>query len=56
MVKRCYHVVVINERSGVRTRMTATPVTHKEGTAILRKITSHRWRRKQLEPARGSCR
>lgn len=46
---RRYHVVVINERTGKKGYMTATPVTHREGTTILRKITDYPWRRKQLE-------
>ena len=46
---RRYHVVVINERTGKKAYMTAIPVTHREGTTILRKITDYPWRRKQLE-------
>lgn len=46
---RRYHVVVINERTGKKAYMTATPVTHREGSTILRKITDYPWRRKQLE-------
>jgi hypothetical protein len=47
-VSRLYHVVVIRERDGQVTRMTATPVTHAEGCTIMRKITRYPWRRVQL--------
>lgn len=46
---RSYHVVVINERTEVKTYMTAMPVTHAEGCTILGKITDYKWLRKQLE-------
>lgn len=44
-----YHVVVINERTGLKVRMTARPCTHEEGCTILSKIENYKWRRKQLE-------
>jgi len=46
---RAYHVIVINERTGKKTQMTATPVTHGEGCTLLSKLTDYSWRRKQLE-------
>lgn len=55
MAKRCYHVVVINERTGKKVRMSASPVTHTEGVKLLSALTDYKWRRKQLEPAK-SCR
>lgn len=48
-MNRRYHVIVINERTGLKVRMTTTPVTHHEGCTILGKITDYKWRRKQLE-------
>lgn len=51
MTPRRYHVIVINERTGKKVYMTATPVTHAEGCTILSKITDYKWRRKQLEEA-----
>lgn len=48
--ERRYHVVVINDRTGQKVRMTATPVTHREGVTIMSKITRYRWRRIALEP------
>jgi|GEM_PF-2834020 len=47
--ERQYHVIVINERTGEKTRMTRTPVTHKEGCVLLSKLTDYAWRRKCLE-------
>jgi hypothetical protein len=47
-----FHVVVINERTGSKTRMTASPVTHEEGRILLKKITPYTWRRVELEPVR----
>lgn len=35
---RTYHAVAINETTGRKTYMTATPVTHREGCTILSKI------------------
>lgn len=49
MRERMYHVVVINSRTGSKVYMTATPVTHREGCAILSKLTRYPWRREQLE-------
>ena len=49
MVDRKYHVVVINERTGHKTYMTATPVTHSQGCTLLSKLTKYDWRRNQLE-------
>ena len=49
MATRMYHVIVINERTGRKVYMTATPVTHKEGCTILSKLTRYPWRREQLE-------
>lgn len=51
-MSRCYHVVVINERTGKKVRMSASPVTHAEGVTWLSKLTKYKWRRNQLEPAR----
>lgn len=48
-MKRKYHVVVINERTGAKTYMTGTPVTQDEGCTILSKLTKYPWRREQLE-------
>ncbi len=50
---RVYHVVVINERTGSRTRMTSSPVTHSEGVTILGKLTPHRDTRALLEEAQA---
>lgn len=47
---RAYHVVVINERTGRRTRMTYSPVTHAEGVTILGKLRPHKDTRAILEP------
>jgi hypothetical protein len=46
---RKYHVIAIATRSGKKTYMTATPVTHHEGCVIMSKISSHKARRIQLE-------
>lgn len=50
-MQRQYHVVVINENTGAKVYMTASPVTHSEGCAILSKLTKYEWRRNQLEEA-----
>lgn len=49
MNARLYHVVVINEHTGVKTYFSKTPVTNSQGCAWLSKITDYTWRRKQLE-------
>lgn len=50
--ERLYHVVAINERTGRKEYLTATPVTHQEGVTIMRKQSGpHRDVRIQLEPA-----
>jgi hypothetical protein len=49
MTTRLYHVVVMNERTGVKVRLSASPVTHSEGCTWLSKVTSFAWRRKFLE-------
>jgi hypothetical protein len=36
---RLYHVVAINERTGRKEYLTATPCTHQEGVTIMSKIT-----------------
>lgn len=41
MLTRTYHVIVKNERTGSKTRMTLTPVTHHEGCVILSKLRPH---------------
>jgi hypothetical protein len=45
---RLYHVEVMNERTGLRVRLSASPVTHSEGCAWLSKVTNYSWRRKYL--------
>lgn len=35
---RTYHVVAINEKTGYTEYLTATPVTHREGCIIIRKL------------------
>ena len=55
-MKRQYHVVVecINPKTGEvlpgrdHVRMTAAPVSHQEGCAILRKLSDYPWRRVRL--------
>lgn len=48
--ERMYHVVAINERTGKKEYLTATPVTHQEALTILSKQRPHKDVRKQLEP------
>lgn len=48
-MSRIYNVVVINQKTGLKVRMNAAPVTHAEGCTWLSKITDYNWRRKQLE-------
>lgn len=48
-MERMYNVVVINEKTGVKTRMNDTPVNHSQGCAWLSKLTDYKWRRKQLD-------
>jgi hypothetical protein len=48
---RLYHVVVVNDRTGRKAYMTRTPVTHDEGTIILRKMRPHKDTRSMLEEA-----
>lgn len=48
-IEREYHVVVINQITGRKVYMTGTPVSHREGCTILRKLSNYPWRRKQLE-------
>ena len=45
---RRYHVVAINERTGMLYYLTLAPVTHKEGCTILSKQVPHKNVRKQL--------
>jgi len=49
--ERMYHVIAINERTGKKTYLTRTPVTHQEALTVLRKQRPHKDVRKQLEPA-----
>ena len=47
-LRRTYHVIVKNERTGRSTRMTLLPVTHDEGCTILRKLAPHKDTRAML--------
>lgn len=47
--RRMYHVVSIVERTGRKCYLTNTPVTHREGCAILRKQVPRKTHRYQLE-------
>lgn len=47
-LRRTYHVIVKNERTGSTTRMTLLPVTHDEGCTILRKLAPHKDTRAML--------
>ena len=49
---RVYHVVVVNEKTGLEVVMTESPVSHKEGCAILSKMTIYPFRRNQLREVR----
>jgi len=49
MKERLYHIVAINERTGVKVYMTGYPMTHKECCTMKSKITKYKWRRLQLE-------
>jgi len=49
--ERRYHVVAINERTGRKDYLTATPDTHAACCTILSKQTPHKDVRKQLEEA-----
>lgn len=48
--ERLYHVVAINARTGRKVYLTSAPDTHSACRTILRKQTSHKDVRKQLEP------
>ena len=47
--EKMFHVIVIVNKTGKRTQMTATPVTHKEGCTLLSKLTKYSWRTEMLE-------
>lgn len=49
MDNRLFHVIVVNDKTGRKVYMTATPVNHNEGCAILSKLTKYPWRREMLE-------
>jgi hypothetical protein len=46
---RLYHVVVINQRTGSKTYMTARPEPHDKAVVLLSKLTKYPWRSEQLE-------
>lgn len=46
---RMYHIVAINEKSGVKTYCTRQPMTHSEACVMLGKFSQHPARRVQLE-------
>lgn len=48
---RRFHVVVLVPRTGEKTYMTVSPVTHAEGCTILSKMTRFPWRQEMLEEA-----
>jgi hypothetical protein len=39
--ERLYHVIVVNDKTETKVRMTAIPCTHKEACTILSKLTSY---------------
>lgn len=41
MKERRYHVIVVNDKTETKVRMTATPCTHKEACTILSKLVSY---------------
>lgn len=49
LIMRLFHVVVVNNQTGRKVYMTATPVTHAEGCTLLSKLTKYSWRRELLE-------
>jgi hypothetical protein len=46
---RMYHVVRINERTGKKITLSATPMTHQEAVTFKSKQTEYEWARDQLE-------
>lgn len=53
-IYRKFNVMVKNEETGKTVQMNASPVTHSEGCAILRKITDYPWRRRYLQEVRSN--
>jgi hypothetical protein len=51
LVTRLFHVIVVRNRDGAKEYMTSTPLNHDEACTVLSKITRHKWRSEQLEPA-----
>jgi len=48
---RLYHVIVINNKTGQKVRMSASPMTHDEACTVLSKMTKYSWRTEKLEEA-----
>ena len=49
MNEKLYHVVVINNKTGQETIMTAYPVQHKIACILLSKLTRYKWRKETLK-------
>ena len=48
---KMFHVVVVNDKTGAETVMTATPCTHDEACTIKSKINhDHKWRTVKIQP------
>lgn len=52
VMKRLYHVVVVNDKTGKKVLMTDSPVTHDEGCIILSKLVPHKETRAVLRPVK----
>ena len=53
MTQRLYHVVVINERTGAKTVVTAHPMPHAQANENRKRFSHHPARRIQLEEVRA---
>ena len=49
MNEKLYHVVVINNKTGQETIMTAYPEPHKIACILLSKLTRYKWRKETLK-------
>ena len=49
--ERLYHVVVINNKTGKKFRMSSEAMTHREACTVLSKMTKYSWRTETVEEA-----